>query len=317
MSDEVQGYVICAGVVVVLLVFLAVVRRLEATSRKQLPVLDRIARTATVIGTQHIRDVRLVEVEYIDGAATVRREYLADVVLGPELDRFAIGTTWQVYGFRKPQGRCLLTEIHDDLPRNGYDLDGLRIMHEQMLFEDREGSPILGVLPFRGDGWTEGSPIVVGRRTSWPGSPASAWRQAKASPAPLHQRRPTPRTIPADGVLCDVFSSPLTLSGGDSDSETRIFIDTRVSGKQAARIVAAFASWASHPAARDAWGPVPLTVFYVVITSEELFGPDAAGGYIARDCTIEPGRRAVITTGSDREYPDAPFRRARVREASR
>ncbi|MDQ6526782.1 hypothetical protein RB608_24380 [Nocardioides sp. LHD-245] len=317
MSDDVLEYLIGVGAIVVMIVFTLIVRRAEATIRKPLPALDRTARTATVVGTQPDRGIMLVEVEYTDGDGMVRRECLADVICGPELDRFAIGTTWQVYGFRKPRGRCLLTETHDDLPRNGYHLDSLRIKHERIVFEARDGSSVLGVLPFRGDGTVGGSPVVAGRRTSWPGHPASAWQWAESSPAPLHRRRPTPRTVPIDGVLCDVFSSPLTMSAGDSDSETRILVDVHVPDEKAARIVAAFTSWASDPAARDAWGPVPLALFYVVITAEELFGPDAAGGYIARDCSIEPGRRALITTGPDREYPDAPLRRAHVREASR
>lgn len=323
-----QDVLIVIGVIGVIAAFLMIVRRIEATTEKALPALDRSPRTATVVAVHEaprspLRSADgsaylwMIEVEYADGGGTVRRESLADLFAGSALPRVTVGSTWQVYGFVKPQGRCLLTEAYDELPRAGYNLDQLRISKEQFAFSPRPGSPILGVMHFADDQKFGVHRRVTGRRTSWPGDPADAWNAAQSA-APIRRTRPVPPLSTTGGaaqgnsVLCYVYDSPLTLGGGDVDSQTKILVDVNASPVQAARIVAAFRDWARDPEARGAWGPIPLAIFHIAITSAELFGEDAAGGFIARDCPGEPGDFVLVSEDPESEYPDAPYRRARL-----
>lgn len=66
---------------------------------------------------------------------------------------FAPGTAWQVYAFRDPalsDAVVMLTEVHDDVWRNGYKLDGVRLGGESGPVTPGPGSPFL-----RQDGkWT-------------------------------------------------------------------------------------------------------------------------------------------------------------------
>lgn len=370
-------------------------------NRRPLPALDRTPRTATVLarsaaprkpirgGTQIPGDFLLVEVAYVDADGRTRREPLADLFPGTEAERFAVGTTWQVYGFQRPTGRCLLAEAHDDVARIGYHLDGVRAKEERGAFPPRTGSPILGVLTFAD---TRSGPIepAGGRRASWPGDPASAWAEsAETSAFPHHSRppRPVPRlTTTADvaqhdesligtlaygapifwvclplaafgflgfhadevngwawaavavwllvalavlafratvyprahratlehaleqGVLCDVFDSPLSIPGSDTDTSTKILVRVDLPVERAARVVAALTTWASRTEARDAWGAKPGQIHYRAIASAELFGEEAAGGYLVRDVRAEPGEWALLCPSEGDEYPDAPFR---------
>lgn len=390
---------------VVLTMMFLMVRRAEGTTRNPLPALDRTPRTATAIGwhpapqsrirfgTDEPRGTRMIEVEYVDDTGAVRRELLADLFAGAELDPFVTGSTWQVYGFEKPHGRCLLTEAHDEIPRCGYNLDGLRVRTERQEFSPRTGSPILGVMCFAND-VKDGIQRLRGHRTSWPGDPASAWAQAATTANPLVRPRPVPPVETTDdvarhqesfvrtetwgapifwvclalafaglvasfkfagdeidpllwvaaggllavtvgilvfratfyprwyreslehelktGILCDVYGSPLTIPGGDSDSSTNILIDVRAPDDQAARIAEALRVWAERPGAADSWGQEPGWTVYRALTSAELFGDDAAGGFIVRDCSVEPGGWVLVSESQEPEYPDAPYRRAEL-----
>ncbi|MBA0051375.1 hypothetical protein E0L36_10885 [Streptomyces sp. AJS327] len=326
------------------------VRRAQGSTREPLPTLDRVPRTATVVGGRAVPrrragsgsgdlgepgDLGMVEVEYTDGAGAARREYLADLFTGPARERLTLGSTWRVLGFAKPRGRCLLAEEHDALPRSGYDLDGLRVRSERQEFAPRTGSPVLGVMSFANDA-TRGIQPVRGARTSWPGDPASAWEEARGA-APLERPRPVPPladvprpddSLPAASssdrrrepevpeaaspVLCEVYASPLTIPGGDSESTTRILVDVRTPDERAARVAEALRIWAGRPGATDAWGQEPGWLMYRALTSAELFGEDAAGAFLARDCPAKPGGWLLVTPSPswEPEYPDAPYRRA-------
>lgn len=330
--------VIIGAAFIILTVFLILVHRAEGTISKPLPALDRTPRIATMIGSREVPqariysnsgapdDLRAVEVEYLDDAGTVRRETSADLFAGGELDRFTVGSTWQVYGFEKPHGRCLLSEAHDDLPRRGYNLDGLRVPTERQSFFPRTGSPILGVMSFAND-TTHGLQRVRGPRTSWPGDPVSAWTQAATTATPIKRPRPTPAEILTyratphprshretpehetdTAILCEVLPSPLTIPSGDVDTTTKILIDVRIPHAQAARIIQAFTTWGSRPQSHAAWGPEPGWVIYYTLTSLELFGEEAGGGYISRVCSTEPGQWVLISPSDSDEYPDAPYR---------
>ncbi|WP_420112158.1 hypothetical protein, partial [Pseudactinotalea sp.] len=180
------------GSIAVMAVFLLLVHRAEATTRRPLPELDRTPRAASVVALHEApHGLRSVEVEFSDGAGTAVRARLVDLFDSSVARAFSIGSQWQVYGFMKAPSRCLLTEAHDDLPRSGYDLDGLRIRQERMTFSARPGSPVLGVMRFAGGGFFD-SDRVIGARTSWPADPASAWAQALATARPLRRPRPVP-----------------------------------------------------------------------------------------------------------------------------
>lgn len=376
------------GLIAFMFIFLALVRRAEGTTHKPLPALDRTPRTATVVAvTAHE-----IQVDYTDATGGVRREHLADLVAGADRDRFTVGSTWQVYGFEKSRGRCLLTETHDDVQRGGYNLDRLRVRKERQRFPARAGSPILGAMRVAGE--SGGGEGVSGHRMSWPGDPASAWAEAATMAKRLTRPRPVPRIesiedvarndesnfrtitwgapifwvclalaflgllvfgaidgsdIPlpfwvaavvavvvtvgilvfratvyprvyresltrelTDGILCDVYDSPLTIPGSDSDTTTNILIDVRVPLPQAMRIVQALEIWGRRPESHGAWGQEPNVISYYTLTSAELFGEEAAGGYLTRICSAVPGEWALVSPSDDDEYPDAPFRAGSV-----
>lgn len=124
----------------------AFVRMFRAT-RGPLPALDRTPRTARVIlraddadGGQTI----LVEYRGADGEACEAQ--LADVIHESSEGRFAPGTRWQVYAFRDPElaeSVVFLTDAHDDVWRDGYTLDGVRIGGEGGTVKPGPGSPFL------------------------------------------------------------------------------------------------------------------------------------------------------------------------------
>ncbi|MFB7915429.1 hypothetical protein [Streptomyces sp. NPDC056061] len=114
------------------------------------------------------------------------------------------------------------------------------------------------------------------------------------------------------GVLCDVFASPLSWSSGDGETDTRILIDATVPDDRAARILAALTLCASRPGAEHAFGPEPGWTLYIAVTSAELFGDEAAGGYLVRDLSASPGEWALLIPEEEPEYPGHPFGRCRT-----
>ncbi|MFB7915497.1 hypothetical protein [Streptomyces sp. NPDC056061] len=66
----------------------------------------------------------------VDTGAEEFPSVLAGCVHDDERARFAVGSRWQVYEFTRNRQRVALTETHDDVLREGYNLHGLRIGSE-------------------------------------------------------------------------------------------------------------------------------------------------------------------------------------------
>jgi len=140
-----SGERIAIGVIVV---SFAAVIAIFSLYRKTLPALDRKSRTAIVTGRElfatnpdfdsSMPDYELVAVRVdLHGVAT--DTMIADIIAAESLDRFTLGSTWNVYAFEDPLAlnndpspdgtRVILTEAHDDVIRTGYDL-GRYTMHQ-------------------------------------------------------------------------------------------------------------------------------------------------------------------------------------------
>lgn len=208
--------------------------REHARRSDALPPLDRVPRSATVTAlriapqkmirffTQNTShepgDLWLIEVQYADAVGRTRMEHLADLIHDDDLSLFPIGKTVQVYGFIQPQGRCLLTEAHDDVARHGYNLDGVRMRTDRQVWPPRTGSPLLGVMEF-----AESDEHTPSRRTSWPGDPSAAWETAGDAPERLARPVTAPPAVSAERVArwagldlsdaADTYMAPIVLVG--------------------------------------------------------------------------------------------------------
>lgn len=123
--------------------------RLEATP---LPALHRQPFDAVVTGFAPLDHEgpfeddhpALVEVRFERDGQTVEA-VTVDVIPAAERARFAPGSRWSVYDFEQHNGRVILTEDHDDVPRGGFNLDGVRIATESHpANRSAPGSPVLG-----------------------------------------------------------------------------------------------------------------------------------------------------------------------------
>ncbi|MDQ0613448.1 hypothetical protein QF046_001089 [Microbacterium sp. W4I4] len=159
-----------------------------------------------------IHDAWLIEVEYVHGERIAA--CLADVIPGSALDRFAIGTQIEVRCFEAPRTRlraeqdpdapatmrCLLSEPHTDVPRAGFDLDGVRARIERGRWSQvRTGSPFIGAMKFR----TERSPFggeLRGARSSFPADPQSIWAGTLNPPRVSRRAERAPRPESAEEV---------------------------------------------------------------------------------------------------------------------
>ena len=120
---------------------------LDSGFSRTLPALDRTPRTATVTGRSIVNaepegdsEVPIYElvVVTVETGGTGVDTTIADIIAADSLDRFTIGSTWQVYAFEDPTAlnrhpgrtRVLLTEAHDDIIRAGYDL-GYYCVHDE------------------------------------------------------------------------------------------------------------------------------------------------------------------------------------------
>jgi len=116
-------------------------------TRRPLPALDRTPRSARVtLNTEDAegRQDIIVRYEGVDGER--HDAELADLIDASCLHRFAPGATWQVYAFRDPKladSVVFLTEAHDDVWRDGYKLDGVRLGGEGGPVRPGPGSPFL------------------------------------------------------------------------------------------------------------------------------------------------------------------------------
>lgn len=109
-----------------------------------------------------------------------------------------------------------------------------------------------------------------------------AWEISKRRARRIH-----PPLLPdAETVLCELHTTGFLVNHDDGYRETCVAIDAAASDAQAARIFTAFQIWLdalqSDPAltlaARSQWHPHAATVF----AAEEIFGPDASGGFLVR-----------------------------------
>lgn len=125
-----------------------------ALDHMRLLALDRTPRVATV---RHVAEwldpddqveanTRIVDVDYVAGDGRSYRATLADLIHCSWSDRFTVGSRWQVYAFRDAklaESVVLLTEVHDEVWRSGYCLDGVRLPGERSLSTPGPGSPFL------------------------------------------------------------------------------------------------------------------------------------------------------------------------------
>jgi len=146
-SDVFVGTLIALGAVCAVFMIAMCVRMNRAT-RGPLPALDRVRRTARVI--LHAEDAdagRTVLVEYLGADGVGHDAQLADIVHESSMQRFVPGSTWQVRAFRDPDLAdtvVFLAEAHDDVWRDGWRLDGVRIGGEGGALKPAAGSPFLG-----------------------------------------------------------------------------------------------------------------------------------------------------------------------------
>ncbi len=120
---------------------------LRRRTRGPLPALDATPRTAwAILHSDDADGGQTIFVEYRDIDGEGHEAQLADVIHGSWEDRFASGTKWQVYAFRDPElagSVVFLTEAHDDVWRDGWKLDGVRIGGEGGPVKPGPGSPFL------------------------------------------------------------------------------------------------------------------------------------------------------------------------------
>lgn len=116
-------------------------------TRGPLPALDRTPRTARVMfNTDDADGGQSLTLRYRGADGEKHDAELADLIDDTWLDRFAPGSTWQVYAFRDPRlanAVVFLTEEHEDVWRDGYKLDGVRLGGEGGPLKPGPGSPFL------------------------------------------------------------------------------------------------------------------------------------------------------------------------------
>ncbi len=138
------GGVGAAVLTAALLIHMLVV--LHKATRGPLPALDRTPRTARVVLNADDDEGHTLLLRYRRRRAQAPRaaRRLPDETW---IDRFAPGTTWEVYAFLDPNladSVVFLTEAHEEVRRAGYVLDGVRIGGEGGPLEPAPGSPFLG-----------------------------------------------------------------------------------------------------------------------------------------------------------------------------
>ncbi|MDO3333396.1 Uncharacterised protein [Mycobacteroides abscessus subsp. bolletii] len=125
---------------------------LSPKSLDTLPAIDRTPRVATVSaneGTDSVTGWPGLYVTYQGRDGKQYEVHLADDVDESWLDRFPIGSTWQVYAFRDTalaDTVVFLTEAHDEVLRSGiYLWLGVRgEVHTGQFRKPRPGSPFFG-----------------------------------------------------------------------------------------------------------------------------------------------------------------------------
>jgi len=121
---------------------------LRMQTSRPLPPLDRTPRPARVMFNVDDADGgQSLTVRYAGADGREHDAELADLIDDSWRDRFAPGSTWQVYAFREPRLAdtvVFLTEAHEEVWRDGYKLDGVRLGGEGGPVKPGPGSPFLG-----------------------------------------------------------------------------------------------------------------------------------------------------------------------------
>lgn len=120
--------------------------KLRKATRGPLPALDRTPRTARVVLNADDGEGHTLLLRYRGVDGHTHSAQLADYPDETWIDRFTPGSTWQVYAFRDPEladSVVFLTEVHDEVWRAGYVLDGVRIGGEGGPLKPAPGSPFL------------------------------------------------------------------------------------------------------------------------------------------------------------------------------
>ncbi|MGV2983157.1 hypothetical protein ACNPNP_05550 [Microbacterium sp. AGC85] len=116
-------------------------------TRGPLPALDRTARSARVMfNTDDADGAQSITVQYCGADGEEHEAELADLIDDSWRDRFAPGTTWKIYAFQDPDladAVVLLTEEHEEVWRDGYKLNGVRLGGESGAVKPGPGSPFL------------------------------------------------------------------------------------------------------------------------------------------------------------------------------
>ncbi|WP_026931409.1 hypothetical protein [Glycomyces tenuis] len=116
------------------------------------------------------------------------------------------------------------------------------------------------------------------------------------------------------GVVCEVFATRFKVPGSDGWDRTVIGIDARLDGERAARIRRAFTDWfaAVQSDVRTDKEVSKRHGGRDVLPAEDVFGPEAAGGYLIRQSVVGTGWMMLI-----RDDPVArrEWTRLRIEEA--
>lgn len=175
------------------------------------------------------------------------------------------------------------------------------------------GGLLSGVFPLSGRStsaavqWTAGVVLLIVGPVLWIGH--RQWRAHE-------ERRGFP---PARGVLCEIRPTTFRIGDGDGHCLTSVAIDARTSDEQASRIAAAFRIWLARleadkeadSAAENAWGSGLRRRVVNAFASEEIFGPEAVGGYLVRG-TAGSSPWALLLEWRTPEEPAHPMRNALV-----
>lgn len=175
------------------------------------------------------------------------------------------------------------------------------------------GGLLSGVFPLSGRStsatvqWTAGVVLLVVGPVLWLGH--RQWRKQE-------ERQGFP---PARGVLCEIYPTTFHIGDGDGWCLTSVAIDARTPDEQASRIATAFRIWLARlesdkeadSAAKNAWNSGFRRRIINAFASEEIFGPDAAGGYLIRG-TASRSPWALMLDWREPEDPAHPMRNALV-----
>lgn len=175
------------------------------------------------------------------------------------------------------------------------------------------GGLLVGVFPLSGRStsvgvqWFAGVVLLIVGPVLWIGH--RQWRK--------HEERVG--FPPARGVLCEIYPTTFHIGDGDGWCLTSVAIDGRTADEQASRIVTAFRIWLARveadkeadSAAKSAWNSGFRRRVINAFAAEEIFGPEATGGYLVRG-TASRSRWALLLDWREPEDPAHPMRNALV-----